>query len=75
MGTVASMPSQWEFKIQELGPEPDAFAQQLNDEGAEGWTLVTVVHFGGGDDNGRSMQRVVFRRELTNPTWDQEKKD
>ena len=54
----------------ELVPEADVFAQLLNDEGQEGWELVTVVELGV-DDGGRSMQNLVFRREEANPTWGQ----
>jgi hypothetical protein len=65
------MASQWEYKL-ELTPNVETFAQQLNDQSEEGWELVTVVGFSD-DDGGRSGQRVVFRREVTNPTWDQER--
>ena len=61
------MATQWEYKVDKLGPEAGTFAQYLNDEGEEGWELVTVVELGV-DDVGRS--HAVFRRELTNPTWE-----
>ena len=64
------MPTQWEYKLEELSPEAATFAQHLNDENAEGWELVTGVAAGG--DGGGSLQHLVFRRELTNPTWDQQ---
>lgn len=60
------MASQWEYKLEELDPDAGTFAQHLNDEGGEGWELVTVVDV----DAGRSMQHLVFRRELAVPTWD-----
>ena len=41
--------------------------QHLDDESAEGWDLVTVIP---GDGAG-SHNRLVLRREVTNPTWDQ----
>ena len=62
------MANQWEYKVEELAPEAGTFAQHLNDEGGEGWELVTAVELGA-DDVGRS--HLVFRRELTNPTWEQ----
>ena len=61
------MANQWEYKVEELAPEAGTFAQHLNDEGGEGWELVTAVELGA-DDVGRS--HLVFRRELTNPTWE-----
>jgi hypothetical protein len=61
------MATQWEYKLEELGPEARTFAQELNDESGEGWELVTVVELGV-DDVGRS--HAVFRRELANPTWE-----
>ncbi len=62
------MVNQWEYKLEELSLEADTFAQRLNDEGGEGWELVTVVELGA-DDVGRS--HLVFRRESTNPTWEE----
>ena len=59
--------TQWEYKVEELGPEACTFAQYRNVEGGEGWELVTVVELGI-DDVGRS--HAVFRRELANPTWE-----
>jgi hypothetical protein len=60
------MATQWEYKLEE-SPGTDEFAQYLNDESGEGWDLVTVID----GDGGGSMNRLVFRREITNPTWDQ----
>jgi hypothetical protein len=59
------MATQWDYKLEE-SPGTDELAQYLNDESGEGWDLVTVI---GGD--GGSINRLVFRRELTNPTWEQ----
>ena len=59
------MPTQWEYKLEE-SPGADELAQYLNGESGEGWDLVTVIS---GDDGG-STNRLVFRREMTNPTWD-----
>lgn len=64
-----SMAAQWEYKVEELGPEMDAFAQHLNDQGAEGWELVTEVELVSRRLD-RSVQHLVFRRELANPTWE-----
>lgn len=64
------MPKQLEYKLEELSPETATFAQYLNEESAEGWELVTVVEVDG-DVVGQSRQRLVFRRELANPTWEQ----
>ena len=64
------MATQWEYKLEEPVAETGAFAQLLNDEGQEGWELVTTVELGV-DDVGRSMRNLVFRRELANPTWGQ----
>ena len=63
------MATQWEYKVEEVAPEAGTFAQFLNDEGGEGWELVTVAELGV-DDASRS--HLVFRRELANPTWDQQ---
>jgi hypothetical protein len=60
------MPAQCEYKLEE-SPGTDELSQYLNDESEEGWDLVTVI----GGDGGRSVDRLVFRREVTNPTWDQ----
>ena len=62
------MATQWEYKVEGPVPEAGAFAQLLNDEGQEGWELVTAVDLGV-DEVGRSMQNLVFRRDLANPTW------
>ncbi len=62
------MATQWEYKVEDLAPEPDTFAQHLNDEGGEGWELVTVVELGA---NGSVRSHLVFRRQLANPTWEQ----
>ncbi len=59
------MASQWEYKLEELRPEASTFAQSLNDEGGQGWELVTVVGLSADD-----VQHLVFRRELANPTWE-----
>ena len=59
------MATQWEYKL-EQSPASDELTQYLNDESGEGWDLVNVM---GGD--GGSVDRLVFRREVTNPTWDQ----
>ena len=59
------MAPQWEYK-QGQSPGSEELTQYLNDESGEGWELVTVL--GGGDG---STDRLVFRREVTNPTWDQ----
>ncbi len=59
------MATQWEYKLEE-SPTTD-FAQFLNDESGEGWDLVTVI----AGDGGASINRLVFRREVTNPTWAQ----
>jgi Domain of unknown function (DUF4177) len=64
------MATQWEYKVEELAPEANTLSQFLNDEGGEGWELVTVAELGA-DDVSRS--HLVFRRELANPTWDQPK--
>ena len=54
----------WEYKLEPLGPDVGTLADVLSDEGAQGWELVTVVQLE--DDSAR---RLIFRRELTNPTW------
>ena len=58
------MAAQREYKLEE-SPGTNDLAQYLNGESGEGWDLVTVI----GSDGG-SMNRLVFRREITNPTWD-----
>ncbi len=63
------MPTRWEYKAEELRPNAGALVQHLNDEDGEGWEFVTVAEVDG--DDGRSVQHLVFRRELTNPTWEQ----
>jgi hypothetical protein len=70
LGMPGSMANQLEYKLEELSPDSGTFAQYLNHESVEGWELVTVVEVDG-DDIGHSVQRLVFRRELTNPTWEQ----
>ncbi len=60
------MATQWEYKLAD-SPRTDEFPQYLNDESAEGWDLVTVMS----SDGAVSMDRLIFRREITNPTWDQ----
>ena len=62
------MATQWEHKVEAPVPERGAFAQLLSHESQEGWELVTAVELGV-DDAGRSLQNLVFRRELANPTW------
>lgn len=52
------MAAQWEYKLEER-PETNDIAQFLTDESEQGWDLVTVV-----------TERLVLRRETTNPTWD-----
>ena len=51
--------------------ETDDWELASGDESRGGW-VVTVVGLGD-DDGGRSIQRVVFRREISKPTWDEEK--
>lgn len=64
------MPTQWEYKLEDLSGEARAITQRLDDESVEGWDLVTVLP--AADDVGTpSTERLVFRREVTNPTWDQ----
>jgi hypothetical protein len=70
VGIPESMANQLEYKLEELSPDSATLAQYLNDESAEGWELVSVVEVDG-DDVGRSLQHLVFRREQTNPTWEQ----
>ena len=53
--------------VQAGGESTTDFAQFLNDESGEGWDLVTVI----AGDGGASINRLVFRREVTNPTWAQ----
>jgi hypothetical protein len=60
------MTTQWDYKLEDSRGK-DETAQYLNDQSAEGWDLVTVIR----SDGGSSMDRLVFRRETTNPTWDQ----
>ena len=61
-----SMVAEWAYKLEE-SPGTDELAQYLNGESGEGWDLVTVI----GGDGGGSMNRLVFRRVTTNPTWEQ----
>jgi hypothetical protein len=65
-----SMAKQLEYKLEQRSSDTDTFAQYLSDESVEGWELVTVMQAEGGD-GGRPLQRLVFRRELANPTWEQ----
>jgi hypothetical protein len=65
-----TMANQLEYKLEELSPNADTLAQHLNDESAEGWELVSVVEVDG-KDVGRSEHHLIFRREQTNPTWEQ----
>lgn len=60
------MATHWEYRLEE-SPRTDGLAQYLNDESGESWDLVTVI----GGDGGGTMNRLVFRRDVTNPTWDQ----
>jgi hypothetical protein len=60
------MTTQWDYKLEERRGS-DEITRYLNDQSAEGWDLVTVISSDGGD----SKDRLVFRREITNPTWDQ----
>jgi hypothetical protein len=57
------MATQWEYKLVE-SPATAGITQHLNEESAEGWDLVTVISADG-------VNRLVFRHEVTNPTWDQ----
>ena len=61
------MGTHWEYKLKPLNPDVGTQVEMLRDEGAEGWELVTMVETEV-DDGGR----LVFRRELSNPTWDQQ---
>jgi hypothetical protein len=61
------MATHWEYRLKALSPDEGTLAKMLGDEDAEGWELVTVVETQA-DDGGR----LVFRRELSNPTWDQQ---
>ncbi len=61
------MASQWEYRLEEMSPDAGSLIQHLNEESGEGWDLVTVI---AGDGAG-SANRLVFRREVTNPTWDE----
>lgn len=63
------MPTQWEYKLEGLSGEARAITQRLDDESAEGWDLVTVLP-AADEVGGDPTQRLVFRREVTNPTWD-----
>jgi hypothetical protein len=63
-------PTQWEYKLEELGAGAAEVTQRLNDESAEGWDLVTVLPVMDGVE-GSSFHRLVFRRKHTNPTWDE----
>lgn len=66
------MPSQWEYKLEELSPAEEAklLAEHLNGESADGWDLVTVLP-ASDDTRAQTTVRLVFRRELANPTWSQ----
>lgn len=63
------MPTQWEYKLEELSSDVATVTQHLNDESADGWDLVTALP--ADSSSASSSQRLVFRREVTNPTWDQ----
>jgi len=65
-----SMSTHWEYKLEASTHELGALAGHLNDESAEGWELVTVID-ADSDDAGRSLL-LIYRRELTNPTWEKQ---
>ena len=64
------MANQLEYKLETLSSDPGTLAKYLNEESAEGWDLVTVME-ADGDNVGRSFHKLIFRRELANPTWEQ----
>ena len=64
------MATRWEYKLKVSTVGVDALTQHLTDEGAEGWEIVTAVN-ADSDDTGPSVH-LIFRRDVTNPTWDQE---
>jgi hypothetical protein len=61
------MATHWEYKLKPLSPDMGTPVEMRSDEDAEGWEPVTAVETEA-DDGGR----LVFRRELSNPTWDQQ---
>jgi hypothetical protein len=61
------MPAHLEYKLEALSLEVDKLADYLNEQSKNGWEFVTVLEV----QAGGSMHRLIFRRELTNPTWDQ----
>ncbi len=63
------MANQLEYKLEELSSDSGTLAKYLNEESAEGWDLVTVMEVDG--DVGHSLHKLIFRRELANPTWEQ----
>ena len=68
LGYVSTtMPTHLEYKLEALSLDIDTLADYLSNQSSEGWELVTVVDA----QAGGSMQRLIFRRELGNPTWDQ----
>jgi hypothetical protein len=58
---------QWEYKLEVSSADTASLTKRLNEESADGWDLVTVFAVGGES----SPLRLVFRHELTNPTWNQ----
>jgi len=64
------MPGPSEYKLEALNVDLDELSEYLNEQSSDGWELVTVLD-GAGEDGHRSVYRLVFRRDLANPTWDQ----
>jgi hypothetical protein len=64
------MATSWEYKLEELTFDATTVVERLNEESEEGWNLVTTVEVCG-DNVKRSLLRLIFRREVTNATWDQ----
>jgi hypothetical protein len=61
------MAPNWEYKLEPPSPDVGTLTEMLSNEDAEGWELVTVVGTESDD-----VGRLVFRRELSNPTWSQQ---